>query len=193
MAHLPQVFLFVCPRINILLCSLTYVSVMRSMTQSSADTSSIASFPPSATPPPSHVLNPVPISHTSHPTHRDTLASSQPQLPPLPQHSFFDIANDSILFSPQSKHHITRAIQNGWADSTVKRYSGSIKQFIRFCNMEGIPNHLRFPADEFVLLHYRYYFLHFSRVVRALGGPLVTVIHALFGFLTRRLTNTAKT
>ena len=111
MAHLPQVFLFVCPRINILLCSLTYVSVMRSMTQSSADTSSIASFPPSATPPPSHVLNPVPISHTSHPTHRDTLASSQPQLPPLPQHSFFDIANDSILFSPQSKHHITRAIQ----------------------------------------------------------------------------------
>ena len=144
-------FLFVCPHINILLCSLTYASVMRSMTQSSADTSSIASFPPSATPPPSYVPNPALVPHIPHPIHPDTLTSSQPQLPLPPQHSFFDIANDSILFSPQSKRHVTRAIQNGWASSTVKRYSGSIKQFIRFCDMEGIPNHLRFPADEFVL------------------------------------------
>lgn len=43
------------------------------------------------------------------------------------------------------------AIQGSWAESTLKRYSGTIKQFIRFCDSERIPEHLRFPADEFVL------------------------------------------
>lgn len=33
----------------------------------------------------------------------------------------------------------------------MKRYSGSIKQFIHFCDSENVPEHLRFPADEFVL------------------------------------------
>jgi hypothetical protein len=79
-------------------------------------------------------------------------ASSPPQpLSTTPQHSFFDVHNDSHVLSHQSKHHVTRAIQSGWAESTVKRYSGAIEQFIRFCDSEGIPSHLRFPADEFVL------------------------------------------
>jgi hypothetical protein len=42
-------------------------------------------------------------------------------------------------------------IQSGWASTTVKCYSGSIRQFIRFCDSESIPEHLRFPADKFVL------------------------------------------
>jgi hypothetical protein len=79
-----------------------------------------------------------------------TLSLPQPT-PPAPLHSFFDVQNDSHVLSVQSKHHITRAIQNGWAKLTVRRYSGSIKKFIRFCDSEGIPMHLRFLADEFVL------------------------------------------
>jgi hypothetical protein len=63
----------------------------------------------------------------------------------------FNVHNNSILLSSQAKDHVTQAIQSGWADSTLKRYSGSIKQFIRFCDAERVPEHLRFPADEFVL------------------------------------------
>ena len=46
---------------------------------------------------------------------------------------------------------MAEALQGGWATSTFKRYAGVVDQFIRFCDMEGIPDHLRFPADEFVL------------------------------------------
>jgi hypothetical protein len=66
-------------------------------------------------------------------------------------HPFFNVHNDSLLLSTHAKDHIIQAIQNGWADSTLRRYSGSIKQFIRFCDAERVPEHLRFPADEFVL------------------------------------------
>jgi hypothetical protein len=79
--------------------------------------------------------------------YRDTLALPQPPA----QHHFFNIHNDSHLLSRKSRHHVTWAIQNGWARSTVKRYSGAIRQFMRFCDAEGVPGHLRFPADEFVL------------------------------------------
>jgi hypothetical protein len=84
----------------------------------------------------------------------------QPTPQPLTGHifihntpSFFNInGNDnSLLLSAQAKEHVKHAIQNGWAHDTVKRYSGTIKQFIRFCDAERVPQHLRFPADEFVL------------------------------------------
>ena len=39
-----------------------------------------------------------------------------------------------FTFPSVLKRHVTWAIQNGWVDWTVKHYSGSIKQFIRFCN-----------------------------------------------------------
>jgi hypothetical protein len=90
--------------------------------------------------------------HTPPVIDQGTLASSLPQPSSTTlQHSFFDVQNNSHVLSRQSKHHVTRAIQNGWAESTVKRYSGAIEQFIRFCDSEGVPTHLRFPADEFVL------------------------------------------
>jgi hypothetical protein len=66
-------------------------------------------------------------------------------------HSFFDVRNDSLMLSSHTKDHVMQAIQNGWANSTLKRYSGAIKQFIHFCDVERVPDHLRFPADEFVL------------------------------------------
>ena len=125
---------------------------MRSMTQSSADTPNIFSLSSPASPPCSYVLNPILAPRVPQPSHHVASPSHfQPTSSLTPQHSFFDVASDSTLLSPQSKGYITRAIQNGWADSMVKRYSGSIKQFIRFCNVEGIPDHLRFPADKFVL------------------------------------------
>jgi hypothetical protein len=124
---------------------------MRSFTQSSAFPSLLA--PPvviAATPNPG---SPVEDNQSHHPSpfgchfvtpahgpQRDTLAPS-----------FFDVRDDSLLLSSQAKNHVTQAIQNGWADSTLKRYAGSIKQFLRFCDAEHVPPHLRFPADEFVL------------------------------------------
>ena len=48
-------------------------------------------------------------------------------------------------------NHVNQAIQSGWADSTIRCYSGAIKHFNRFCDSEGIPENLCFPADEFVL------------------------------------------
>ena len=127
---------------------------MRSMTQSSADPSFfIPSIPPAT--PPTTLCTPTPNSRSSHLIHRVTQNPSQvhpiPSTPSTPRHSFFDVVGGSSLLSPQSRHRVANTIKNGWAKSTVKRYSSSIKQYIRFCDMEGIPEHLRFPADEFVL------------------------------------------
>ena len=125
---------------------------MCSLTQSSADTSfSIPVNPPATL---SNTLHtPTHIPHPSHPTRHVTQNPSQPRpfTPSTPQCSFFDIEDTSSLLSPHSKHCVMNTIRNGWAKSTVKRYSSSIKEYICFCNMEGIPEHLRFPANEFIL------------------------------------------
>ena len=122
------------------------------MTQSSADTSFTIPIISPATPLRSS-QTPISTSHSSHPVHRDiqTPSHSQPLTPSTSRQSFFDVNSDTPLLSPHSRRRVTRAIKNGWAQSTVKRYSSSIKQYIRFCDMERIPEHLRFPADEFVL------------------------------------------
>jgi hypothetical protein len=84
-----------------------------------------------------------------------TTLCATPTPPQLSPHStqcrFFDVHDDSHLLSQQSRQHVTRAIQNSWARSTVNHYSGAIQQFIQFCDAEGVPSHLRFPADKFVL------------------------------------------
>jgi hypothetical protein len=125
---------------------------MRSMTQASADT--LVAVPLDLSIDPScDSLRALGAPQTG------VLAAHDPPSPPYPRplpssvnhHSFFTINDATNLLSPHSKRHVTRAIQNGWANSTVKRYSGAIDQFIRFCDMEGVPDHLRFPADEFVL------------------------------------------
>ena len=135
---------------NIVRFLLCHIPVMHSMTQCSANTSNITYLSPLITSP-----NSLPkVTHTIHvsqPVHCDTPPHVHFPTIPSKQRSFFDVENDTLLLSPQSRHHITRAIQNGWAKSTVKQYSGSIKQYIRFCDTEGIPEIFRFPADEFVL------------------------------------------
>jgi hypothetical protein len=66
-------------------------------------------------------------------------------------HALFSVENNSTLLSQHTKSHVSQAIQNSLASSTLDRYSGSIKQFLRFCDAERVPEHLRFPADEFIL------------------------------------------
>ena len=76
--------------------------------------------------------------------------SIQPK-PPPDSHSFFNVRDGVFPFSADTKDRIAHAIQGGWADSTLRRYTGTIKQFLRFCDEEHVPEHMRFPADEFVL------------------------------------------
>lgn len=125
---------------------------MRSMTHASADTPVAIPLvlPTIPTPVPP---GPADLSYTS--PHTPQATPTSPHSRPLPssvnQHSFFTVNDPTNLLSPHSRRHVARAIQNGWAGSTVKRYSGAIDQFIRFCDSESVPDHLRFPADEFVL------------------------------------------
>ena len=93
-------------------------------------------------------------SHQSHPLDCQVLVVTQnptPAIPPSCQNSFFTVNDNSLLFSEQTRGHITQAIQSGWAGSMVKCYSGAIDQFIRFCDTEHILEHLHFPTDEFIL------------------------------------------
>ena len=127
---------------SIYLFSHHYRSAMRSLIYSSADISTIA---PLMNPPIPNLVPTLPSPSRETPT---------PSIHPAPTANlppFFNVEIDSLLLSPQSRRHVTHAIQNSWAKSTVKRYSSSIQQYIRFCEAEGVPNHLRFPADEFVL------------------------------------------
>jgi hypothetical protein len=94
-----------------------------------------------------------PVSSIYPQNHHNTFVSTQPHIStttPI-NHSFFSIDDHSPSLSQTSKSRVNQAIQSGWAQTTIKRYSGSIRRFIRFCDDEGIPDHLRFPADEFVL------------------------------------------
>ena len=117
---------------------------MRSLIYSSADISTIA---PLMNPPIPNLVPTLPSPSVP----RDTPTPSIHPAPTANLPPFFNVENDYLLLSPQSRRHVTHAIQNSLAKSTVKRYSSSIQQYIRFCKAEGVPNHLRFPADKFVL------------------------------------------
>jgi hypothetical protein len=66
--------------------------------------------------------------------------------------SFFRINNnDSHSLLDQVVDQVNEAIQNGWLKSTINHYSGSIHQFILFCDLLHIPQSLHFPADKFIL------------------------------------------
>lgn len=119
---------------------------MRSFQSSSAGPPSPSAFSNSSYyVPPSRLDEPI-IIHT--PT---DIRPPQPETLVPHQHSFFNLQNNSLLLSSQAKNYVTQAIQSSWSESTIKRYTGTIKQYIHFCDAERIPEHLRFPADEFVL------------------------------------------
>jgi hypothetical protein len=118
------------------------------MTQASAGIPTTDSLHLPITPPCSS-LSSAPFSYTPRTTRNPPQPGSSVLTPT--HHSFPDALHNTHVLSSRSKQHVARAIRNSWASSTVRRYSGAIKQFIWFCDEEGIPNHLRFPADEFVL------------------------------------------
>ena len=124
---------------------------MRSLTQCSAGAISTShpTLPALLSQPPT-TLQPIPAP--SPPTlQRAVPAYSSHSLSLASNRHFLTGTNPSAHISSRSQAYVTRAIQNGWAKSTLNRYSGAVELFLRFCDDEGIPNHLRFPADEFVL------------------------------------------
>jgi hypothetical protein len=125
---------------------------MRSLTHSSAGSLNLPASTTSVT----HLstLAPsFPATHYAPPVvPRLPTTTHNPHLTTLPDgHPFFTIINDAPSLSIHAKNYVNQAIQGSLAHSTLKRYSGAIKRFIHFCNTEQIPDHLRFPADEFVL------------------------------------------
>ena len=123
---------------------------MHSLTHSSAGTVDV--LPP---------LNQASHNHPSSylvpvaPSHGSDAPNNPHHLHPLSRHHepfpFFHIDNNSLLFSQRTKNHIAHAMQGALTETTLRCYSGAVKQFILFCDQERIPEHLRFPADEFVL------------------------------------------
>jgi hypothetical protein len=149
---------------------------MRSLTHSSAGfTSNIppdlpkmslgASLTPQTPIPYTSFSQTVLTSQRSHPIH--STLNNQP---------FFDLSANvgPYLFSAQTRGSVNRAIQNSWANSTIKRYSGAIRQYILFCDVEQVPEHLRFPADEFILCAFAA-----SSLGRHAGGTVSSRISAL--------------
>ena len=123
---------------------------MRSLTQASTGFTKVSIETPCSsaflfqTSPPTHPTNRQIPTLVCHPT---TAAPTAP----FPRRSFFEVNDSAQLLSPQAKYHVNQAIQNGWAKTTMSRYTGAVEQFIRFCDSEGVPESLRFPADEFIL------------------------------------------
>ncbi|KAJ7707452.1 hypothetical protein B0H17DRAFT_884982, partial [Mycena rosella] len=53
--------------------------------------------------------------------------------------------------SENVKRMINLAIQNAWADSTLRKYTNGLAHFHDFCDSEGIGHQFRLPASEFLL------------------------------------------
>jgi hypothetical protein len=53
--------------------------------------------------------------------------------------------------SHRATEHVHYALHHAWADSTIRKYTSSIKQFHIFCDREGVPHEYRLPASEFLL------------------------------------------
>jgi hypothetical protein len=126
---------------------------MRSLTQSSAGPTGPTFHLFTTVPPPTSSVTFLSTRHTPAIPHALTVTrrrSTAKSLPPK-RHSFFDLDNDSHSLSIHAKDQVNLAIQNSLAETTIKRYSGAIRQYISFCDSERVPEHLRFPADEFIL------------------------------------------
>ena len=83
---------------------------------------------------------------------------SQSRVPNHQHISFLDVPQSSTtnnhIFSDRTHNQLQLAIRNSWADSTLKGYSRTVRHFLKFCDREAVPSHLRFPADEFILCAY---------------------------------------
>jgi hypothetical protein len=59
--------------------------------------------------------------------------------------------NDGIRLSKASQDKLEAAFRNAWAPSTLKAYNGAVRDFLAFCDKEGIDQKYPFPAEEVVL------------------------------------------
>ena len=78
------------------------------------------------------------------PNHQDITFLDTPQ----------NSATNNHTFSDRTQNQLNLAIRNSWANSTLKGYSRTVRHFLKFCDGEAIPSHLRFPADESILCAY---------------------------------------
>jgi len=73
----------------------------------------------------------------------------------VPYYSFLSPGNIlvpcHIKLSCSALSKLDDAISNSLASSTQRGYNSSIKQFLAFCDSEGVPQSLQLPADEFIL------------------------------------------
>lgn len=79
--------------------------------------------------------------------HRKTLPSPPIQSNPTSQ----TIATQPCTISPPLLADLDRALAHAFAPSTTSTYTYTVKKFLLFCDLEKIPFHLRWPADEFIL------------------------------------------
>lgn len=87
---------------------------------------------------------------TFHPYRHITHAPSNALLePPSPAFN-----SPTHRFSAGVRSTLSRTLANAWASSTLSGYSRHVRHFLTFCEEELVPNHLRFPTDEFVLCAY---------------------------------------
>lgn len=71
---------------------------------------------------------------------------TSPSLPPPPR----PLAIDPVW--PSSfQSSIDKALDNAWADSTIKNYTHSINTFLAFCKKHRIPEELTFPSSDYLI------------------------------------------
>ena len=85
--------------------------------------------------------------HTNHTNHEN---STLPHAHPFT----FTPLSSSFTFTARTTANLQTALQNGWANPTLKSYSYHVQLFTNFCETENIPQSQRFPSDEIVLCAY---------------------------------------
>lgn len=114
---------------------------MRSFVFSSAD-----SVP--ASHPSNHLSQTTPAPQSTTYGHKKLKFVFQPSKPRIRTHHRQPA---TYHLSTHAANKIQLALENGWANSTLDLYSHSVSIFLKFCDIEHIPQHLRLPADEFIL------------------------------------------
>ncbi|KAF8130912.1 hypothetical protein K438DRAFT_1454456, partial [Mycena galopus ATCC 62051] len=76
--------------------------------------------------------------------------------------------------SEKSKQKIQHALENAWADSTIKKYAYGLDTFHKFCNNERVPHGQRLPACEELLCAFAA-----SRAGEIAGGTVRGAIAAI--------------
>jgi hypothetical protein len=69
----------------------------------------------------------------------------------LVEGSPYRVGHGDSSLSAENLRLVRLAINRAWADSTRSRYRSRLRQFLRFCDSEGIESHWCLPASELLL------------------------------------------